>query len=120
MGRGKVRNWILSIVTNRAMERIRGTARLRREAQLEAIERTAEVPDAWEALSLQLERKQIQEAFAQLPDAQRRTLELAYFGGCTHVEIARGMDVPLGTVKGRMRMGLEKMRSFLHARGVTA
>ena len=118
--RGTVRNWLLSIVHNRAIDRIRGTARIRQEARLEAIERTAEVPDAWEALSLELERKQIQEAFAQLPDAQRRTLELAYFGGCTHVEIARRMDVPLGTVKGRMRMGLEKMRSFLQARGVTA
>jgi len=118
--RGTVRNWLLSIVHNRAIDRVRGTARIRREAQLEAAERTAGVPDAWEALSLELERTQIREAFAQLPDAQRRTLELAYFGGYTHVEIARQMDVPLGTVKGRMRIGLEKMRSFLQARGVTA
>jgi len=118
--RGTVRNWLLSIVHNRAIDRVRGAARIRRETQLEAAERTAGVPDAWEALSLELERTQIREAFAQLPDAQRRTLELAYFGGYTHVEIARQMDVPLGTVKGRMRIGLEKMRSFLQARGVTA
>jgi RNA polymerase sigma-70 factor, ECF subfamily len=117
--RGTVRNWLLSIVHNRAIDRVRGTARIRREARLEVAEGIAGVPDAWEALSLELERTQIREAFAQLPDAQRRTLELAYFGGYTHVEIARQMDVPLGTVKGRMRIGLEKMRSFLEARGVT-
>ena len=118
--RGSVRNWLLSIVHHRAIDQVRGTARIRREAQLEAIERTAEVPDAWQALSLDLERQQIREAFALLPDAQRQTLELAYFGGLTHAEIARRMEVPLGTVKGRMRIGLEKMRSFLQARGVTS
>jgi RNA polymerase sigma-70 factor (ECF subfamily) len=67
-----------------------------------------------------LERKQVREALAALPDEQRRTLELAYFGGLTHNEIARQMEVPLGTVKGRMRIGLEKVRSFLLARGVEA
>jgi RNA polymerase sigma-70 factor (ECF subfamily) len=118
--RGTIRNWLLSVVHNRAIDRVRGTAKIRSETHLGAIERRAEVPDAWEALSLDLERRQIQEAFAQLPDAQRRTLEFAYFGGLTHAEIARRMDVPLGTVKGRMRIGLEKMRSFLQARGVTA
>jgi RNA polymerase sigma-70 factor, ECF subfamily len=118
--RGSVRNWLLSIVHHRAVDRVRGTARIRGETQLEAAERKAEVPDAWQALSLDLERQQIREAFALLPENQRQTLELAYFGGFTHAEIARRMDVPLGTVKGRMRMGLEKMRSFLQARGVTA
>ena len=55
---------------------------------------------------------------AALPEAQRRTLELAYFGGLTHVEIALQMGVPLGTVKGRMRIGLERLRRYLEARGI--
>jgi len=118
--RGNLRTWLLTIVHNRAIDQVRGMARIRPEADLQAIQSTAQVPDAWEALAADLERKQIQEAFAQLPDAQRETLELAYFGGYTHAEIARRMDVPLGTVKGRMRMGLEKIRSFLQARGVMA
>ena len=118
--RGNLRAWLLTIVHNRAIDQVRGKARVRPVADLQALERTAQVPDAWEALALDLERKQIKEAFARLPEAQRRTLELAYFGGYTHAEIARRMDVPLGTVKGRMRMGLEKLRSFLQARGVTA
>lgn len=118
--RGNPRNWLLSIVRNRAIDRLRGTTKTRKEAQIEAVERLVEVPDAWQTVAVHLERQQILEGFEQLPDAQRRTLELAYFGGYTHVEIANQMDVPLGTVKGRMRMGLEKMRSFLQARGVTS
>lgn len=118
--RGSLRNWLLSIVRNRAIDRLRGSARVRTELQLETAERTAKVPDAWEEVAMDLERKQIQEGFSELPDAQRRTLELAYFGGYTHVEIASRMQVPLGTVKSRMRIGLEKMRTFLEARGVMA
>ncbi len=118
--RGSLQNWLLSIVHNRAIDRLRGRSGRRREVELQTAERIVEVPDAWESVSLELEREQIREAFERLPEAQRRTLELSYFGGYTHVEIARQMEVPLGTVKGRMRIGLEKMRAFLQARGVKA
>ncbi len=118
--RGSLRNWLLSIVRNRAIDRLRGSARIRTEVELLDAEPRAEVPDAWEAVAQDLERKQIKEGFRELPDSQRQTLELAYFGGYTHVEIASRMQVPLGTVKSRMRIGLEKMRTFLTARGVMA
>jgi len=118
--RGNVRSWLLSIVHNRAIDRLRGTTRMRKETQIETVERLLDAPDAWESVSVHLEQKQIRDGFAQLPAAQRQTLELAYFGGYTHLEIAGHMGVPLGTVKGRMRMGLEKMRTFLQARGVGA
>ncbi len=52
-------------------------------------------------------------ALETLPEAQRRTIELAYFGGYTQSELAQIMGVPLGTVKGRMRIGLQKMRRVL-------
>ncbi len=117
--RGGLRNWLLSIVRNRAIDRLRGNARARTEVQLDPAEPAGGVPDPWAAVALDLERKQIREAFDELPDAQRRTLSLAYFAGLTQVEIAQQMQVPLGTVKGRMRIGLEKMRAFLLARGVT-
>ena len=119
-GRGSLRNWLLSIVRNRAIDRLRESSRVRTEIDLADAAPQAEVPDVWEAVALDLERKQIQEGFLELPDPQRRTLELAYFGGYTHVEIASRMRVPLGTVKSRMRIGLEKMRTFLTARGVMA
>lgn len=117
--RGGLRTWLLSIVRNRAIDRLRGGARARAEVQLDLTESAGDVPDPWAAVALDLERKQIREAFDELPDAQRRTLGLAYFAGLTQVEIAEQMQVPLGTVKGRMRIGLEKMRAFLQARGVT-
>src|SRR5258708_35907447 len=65
--RGTVRNWLLSIVHNRAIDRVRGTARIRREARLRTLERTAQVPDAGEGLSLGLERRQIPEGFGHRP-----------------------------------------------------
>ena len=52
-------------------------------------------------------------ALETLPAEQRRTIELAYFGGFTHNQIAELLDEPIGTVKGRMRLGLEKMRREL-------
>ncbi len=55
----------------------------------------------------------VREAVAQIPDDQRTTITLAYFEGMTHVEIAERMQVPLGTVKSRLRIGLEKMREYL-------
>ena len=57
-------------------------------------------------------------ALETLPAEQRRTLELAYFGGFTHSQIAEMLGMPIGTVKGRMRLGLEKMRDQL-AEGFT-
>jgi len=116
--RGTLRAWLLTIVRNRAIDRLRGSRGQQPIASIEQLNRSTEVPDAWETVSLELERKQVREALAALPAEQRRTLELAYFGGLTQVEIARQMEVPLGTVKGRMRIGLEKVRSFLVARGV--
>jgi len=118
LSRGSLRNWLMTAVHNRAIDQLRGKAKARRHAELETIERTVEVPDAWEAVALELERKQVLEAFDQLPETQRRALELAYFKGYSHTEIARELNLPLGTVKGRLRIGLEKMRSFLQARGV--
>jgi RNA polymerase sigma-70 factor (ECF subfamily) len=60
----------------------------------------------------------IRRVLAQLPPAQRQVIELAYFGGYTHAEIAERWDIPLGTVKGRMRLGLQKMKQLLREQGV--
>ncbi len=59
----------------------------------------------------------IQEALASLPPEQRQAIELAYFGGYSHREIAEMIQVPLSTVKGRMRLALEKLHSYLQGRG---
>ena len=118
--KGTLRSWLVSIVRNRAIDRLRGLRKRAHVGPLEDAEGRAGVPDAWESVSMELERKQVREALAALPAEQRRTLELAYYGGFTQAEIAAQMEVPLGTVKGRMRIGLEKVRTFLQARGVEA
>lgn len=117
--RGSLRVWLLSIVRNRAIDRLRGAAKLRPPSNPEAVRQESEGADTVETVVLDLARQQLREAFSCLPEAQRQTIELAYFGGLTHAEIARQMRVPLGTVKGRMRIGLEKLRSFLEARGLS-
>lgn len=117
-GRGSLRSWLLTIVRNRAIDRLRGSRQRVAEAPLEGGERQAETADVSDLVSAQAERREIRDGVAALPEAQRRTLELAYFGGLTHVEIALRMGVPLGTVKGRMRIGLERLRRYLEARGI--
>ena len=63
-----------------------------------------------------LDAEAVREAVRLIPDDQRRTVEMAYFTGMTHVEIAEQTGVPLGTVKSRLRIGLEKMREYLRPR----
>jgi RNA polymerase sigma-70 factor (ECF subfamily) len=113
--RGSVRTWALGIVHHRAIDALRrGTVHDRRRAgdetaseRLEARERTpVEAARREEAAA-------VREAMDTLPHDQRRVIELAYFGGFTHVQIASMLDAPVGTVKGRMRLGLSKLREQL-------
>ena len=118
-GRGSVRTWLLSIVHHRAIDRLRGTAgRARQDAPLDEVDRVASAEDPWREVSTTLQRESLKSGLATLPDAQRETIELAYFGGYTQNEIAQRMAVPLGTVKGRMRIGLQKLRGVLTGAGV--
>ncbi len=59
------------------------------------------------------ERAAIRDALAQLPEAQRVPIEMAYYGGMTQVEISRALSEPLGTIKTRMRLGMQKLRLLL-------
>ena len=63
------------------------------------------------------QQEQVREALNTIPHEQLKILELAYFSGHTHVEIADRLELPLGTVKGRMRLGLQKLRDYYQARG---
>ena len=79
-------------------------------APLEAADDRRAPEDTAEMAVANVESASVRKALQALPDAQRRTIELAYFGGYTHVELAELMGVPLGTMKGRMRIGLQKLR----------
>jgi RNA polymerase sigma-70 factor (ECF subfamily) len=110
--RGNPRGWLLSIVHHRAVDVLRRKTAFR-PAPLEAAEsRPSDADTAGEA-ERNVERAGVRAALRGLPDVQRRTIELAYFGGYTQVELAQLMGVPLGTVKGRMRIGLQKLRRAL-------
>ncbi len=117
--RGSVRTWTLGIVHNRAIDALR--RRAVRERGVVPDEGIAERVPARERTELEFARRdearEIREALGQLPQEQSRVIELAYFGGLTHTEIASMLDMPIGTVKGRMRLGMEKMRAALGAPG---
>ncbi len=116
--RGSVRTWALGIVHNRAVDALRRSgAQDRRRVSDEGIEETLEAPESTEAQAIEhTTSREIRAALAELPADQRRVIELAYFGGFTHVEIASMLDTPVGTVKGRMRLGLQKLRDQLKGR----
>ncbi len=113
--RGSVRTWTLGIVHNRSIDALR--RRSRAEPLLLADEGAAERVPAKERTELEFARRdearEIREALGALPTDQSRVIELAYFGGLTHVEIASLLQTPVGTIKGRMRLGLEKLRNAL-------
>src|SRR3954447_23807245 len=113
--RGSVRTWILGIVHNRAIDALRrNNVHDRRRASDEGIEERFEAPERTDVeVARRAEADEIRSALRELPREQGRVIELAYYGGFTHVEIAEMIDEPLGTVKGRMRLGLTKMRGAL-------
>jgi RNA polymerase sigma-70 factor (ECF subfamily) len=115
--KGSLRNFVLGIVRNRAIdalrrERRRGTQERSDEAAvagLSARDRTDEEVEQRDAQRL------LRAALASLPETQRRALELAFFEGLTHAEIAQRLDAPIGTIKGRIRLGLTKLRAEIDA-----
>jgi RNA polymerase sigma-70 factor, ECF subfamily len=118
--RGSVRTWVLGIVHNRAIDALRrSVVHDRRRASDEGIEERFEARERTEVEAARRdEAKQIRGMLEALPEDQSRVIELAYFGGFTHSEIAEMLGAPIGTVKGRMRLGLEKLRGQLALQGV--
>lgn len=111
--RGSVRNWILGITHHRAVDALRRDAvRTSKNVSDEDLQERLEAPERTDVEVVRRDEAQgVRAALDQLPTEQIRVIELAYFGGFTHIEIAAMLDLPIGTVKGRMRLGLEKMRS---------
>ncbi len=113
--RGSVRTWILGIVHHRAIDALRrATVHDRRRASDDGIEERFEARERTDVEAARREEAgAVRSALETLPADQCQVIELAYFGGFTHTEIASMLDAPVGTVKGRMRLGLRKMADAL-------
>lgn len=119
---GAVRSWLVSIIHHRTIDYLRGVRRrsILKEAnwdEVERDERTA-VPDVWDEAWQNVQSAKVREALMILPTEQRMVIELAYFQGWTHTEIAEGCQIPLGTVKARMRLGLQRLKRKLEEMGM--
>jgi RNA polymerase sigma-70 factor (ECF subfamily) len=115
--RGSVRTWVLGVVHHRAIDALRRSfVHERRRAGDEGIAELLETGERTEVAAARNEEAEtIRAALGRLPADQCQVIELAYFGGFTHTEIADMLQTPVGTIKGRMRLGLEKMRHALGA-----
>lgn len=119
-GRGSLRSFLLASTHGRAVDLLRADTARRRREERDAL-RTAEAGydverEVWDLTVA----ARVQEAVAGLPEGERRAIELAYFGGYTYREVAGLLDEPEGTVKSRIRSGLQRMRRELTAAGLPA
>lgn len=112
--RGSPEAWIINIARSRAIDKIRSIRRMERSFVLTDDPARAESSENVESSVADSEaRMTMGSALANLPEAQRRVLEMAYFDGLTQTEIATRLAEPLGTVKTRMRSGIQKLREIL-------
>jgi RNA polymerase sigma-70 factor (ECF subfamily) len=113
--RGSVRTWVLGVVHHRTIDALRrNLVHDRRRASAEGLEERQEAPERTDVeVARREEARQVRSAIDALPEDQSQVIELAYFGGFTHSQIAEMLEMPIGTVKGRMRLGLEKLRRQL-------
>jgi RNA polymerase sigma-70 factor (ECF subfamily) len=112
--RGSPEAWIVNIARSRAIDKLRSIRRMEKSFVLSGDPAGAESAESVESHVAQSEAKlTMNSALANLPEAQRRVLELAYFDGLSQTEIAERLKEPLGTVKTRMRSGIQRLRDML-------
>ena len=111
--RGRVRGWLLSIARNRAIDRLRRTRNVRQIDEVSDSLVDQRSANLEEAIDEKARRERLRQALAVLSADQREAVELAYYGGLTQQEISQRTGAPVGTVKGRMRLAMEKLRLAL-------
>ncbi|GAC1341450.1 MAG: sigma-70 family RNA polymerase sigma factor [Myxococcales bacterium] len=111
--RGSLTAWVVAITHSRAVDRLRSRASADRAAMAASREDQAPVPQPLESTEQRQERERVRAALGTLPAEQRQVIELAYYEGLTQREIAARTGDPLGTVKTRARLGLEKLAQLL-------
>ena len=112
--RGSALSWLLTIVHRKAVDRVRSAeAASRRDTTYQHQNQLVEHDTTADAAHASLEARRVRSALTSLTDVQREAVELAYFGGYTHTEVARMLDLPLGTAKTRIRDGLIRLRDAM-------
>ena len=122
VSRGRFLTWLLSVARNRAIDERRSRGRRFRfetppSINTEEVLEGAPTDEVRDVAVVSEERVVVQKALATLPPEQRLAIQLAYFGGYTQQEIADGLHQPLGTIKTRIRLGLQKLRALLKEHG---
>lgn len=112
-GRGGVRSWAVTVAHSRAVDRVRSSERRKAREAAVALPEPPAVDVVSEAAISAFEVRRVRRAVAGLSDTQRESVRLAFYGGHTHREVAVLLDVPLGTVKTRIRDGLTRLRQQL-------
>jgi RNA polymerase sigma factor (sigma-70 family) len=114
---GSVHSWLQAIVRHKAIDKVRAAVHRDQQWTPLRVDNEQDPPDeqldVWEQTWQGEQHRIICAVLDQIPAEQRVVIELAYFGGYTHTEISEQCHIPLGTVKGRMRLGLQKMKSLL-------
>lgn len=112
--RGSASSWILTMAHRRAIDRVRASqAAQDRDQRTAQREHTRDYDVVSEQVETRLEQQQVQRCLSTLTDLQRESVRLAYYGGYTYREVAELLDVPLGTVKTRLRDGLIRLRDCM-------
>ena len=112
--RGSAKTWLMAIVRNRSIDKLRSHASGGNPVPIDEVpEAFGAEPGPWQQVWDELRGATVRDALERLPVEQKKSIELAYFSGYSQSEIADLMGVPLGTVKGRMRIGLQKLKAML-------
>ena len=111
--RGSPNAWAMTIAHRRAVDRVRSESACSRREQKVALDRDDQDDDVAEAVAATLDRQRVRRCLDGLTELQRESIQLAYYGGYTHSQVAQLLGVALGTVKTRIRDGLIRMRDCL-------
>jgi RNA polymerase sigma factor (sigma-70 family) len=114
--RGSLRTWLGTLTHRRAVDHVRREEARRRRAEREAA-RAVAAPDVEELATALLTAERVRAALEVLPEAQRRAVQLAYFGGKTYRQVAEVLGIPEGTAKSRLRLALRRIADALEAEG---
>jgi RNA polymerase sigma-70 factor (ECF subfamily) len=118
--RGGVSAWLVTIARSRALDRFRSCeSRQKREAAPTEMDHPSDAPSPEALSAMSQDRRAVMGALASLAPDQRRLIDLAYFHGMTHSEMSDRLGLPLGTVKTRVRLGMEKLRELLAERRIS-